>query len=235
MSYLQDFQSVQLLKNEFLKALPGALRHAVLYGSAVSGDYIPDVSDINLMFFIDPANTGLRPPAALLRKARSVLRTTPQVWTLDGLPNLGRTFPVEMSEIADHHKCLLGEDPISGTTVPVEALKIAAHSGLLRVQLKVRQDAWSAHPDRSPYETLYDLIFLTRAVMRIKGVKPARTKLDGLDQFSERFDVLLPTTKILLRVRQGDIPPPGAHEMGGMYDYYSTEVDRVVQAAGEAV
>ncbi|MBI2891155.1 MAG: hypothetical protein HYY13_10280 [Nitrospirae bacterium] len=218
---------------EALVADPSAsVRSFVLFGSGAAGDYIPDRSDVNLAVVL---RSGARPvlPKGWMARATAVARNRLLIWEPEGLDSLGLGYPIEMSELVEIHKVLHGDDVFSGLVVDSRNLRVAVAGQLARLSIELAQERHADSPGRTPERTLYDFVFALRGLLRLGGLKPARRKAESIEQFSQTYDVMLSTTKVFLRVRQGAMDPPGKHEVSGLYDLYSKEVTAVLALAQE--
>jgi predicted nucleotidyltransferase len=82
---------------------------AALYGSAVTGTYAKEVSDINILAAVSSLTAeDLNRTASLGKKKLSSYRITPLVLTVEELENSSDVFPVEYLEIKETMKLLYG-------------------------------------------------------------------------------------------------------------------------------
>lgn len=230
-SLLEVHQHVLRIKDQLVEYLGERLHSAVLFGSAVTGDFLPGVSDVNLLLVLKTGTPLPVLPSKWVRSARKELRASPVVWLEDRVPELPRVFPLEIREIVQFHRCLHGEDPFAQDLVKPDDLARAVRAGLVRLFGELQRNLILDDAERTPFDTLYDFVFLVRGFLRTQGAQPARTKKDSLEQFAERFDTALTTAKVLLGVRDHTLGPPGEHERRQMFGYYLKDVERVMQVA----
>ncbi|MBI2060789.1 MAG: nucleotidyltransferase domain-containing protein [Nitrospirae bacterium] len=228
-SLLEVHQRVLKIKEQLVEQLGEGLRSAILFGSAVTGDFLPGVSDVNLLLAVKSGMKLPLLPSKFVRKLERDLRASPAVWFEDRLPDLPRIFPIEIREIVQFHRCLHGEDPFAQNLVQPEDLNRAVRAGLFRLHSELQKNLILGDAERSPFDTLYDLVFLVRGFLRTQQLQPARAKKDSLEQFAEQFDTALTTAKVLLSVRDHTLGPPGEHEREQMFGYYLRDVERVLE------
>jgi predicted nucleotidyltransferase len=98
-------KAVDVLKEVFSQRLV----MAALYGSAVTGTYAKEVSDINILAAVSSLTAeDLNRTASLGKKKLSSYRITPLVLTVEELENSSDVFPVEYLEIKETMKLLYG-------------------------------------------------------------------------------------------------------------------------------
>jgi len=98
---------LQTLKNTFKENLLSVM----VYGSYVSGDFIPGISDINILILLEKPLTDQ--VAALGKNAHTVMRKyriTPLILTRTEFINSADVFPMEYSDIKARNSVLFGDD-----------------------------------------------------------------------------------------------------------------------------
>jgi predicted nucleotidyltransferase len=111
---ISDF--VQRLK----QAAGENLESVVLYGSAVSGDYDPDYSNVNLLAILkDTSLAKLMEIAPAVESWVNQKRHAPLLITRDELERSADVFAIELMDMKQRHKVLFGADPIASLTIPM--------------------------------------------------------------------------------------------------------------------
>lgn len=119
-------KSAEALGRDLAGTMREELRSVVLYGSVARGEYIPRVSDVNVLILLEDIE-----PAVLRRAAEPVHR-----WTREGVSPMllesreweraSDVFAIELLDMQDAYVVLEGEDPVAGVEVPPDALRIQA-------------------------------------------------------------------------------------------------------------
>jgi len=110
------------------------------YGSLATGDYVPDVSDVNLLLVLESADVEtLRRLGPVLREARRELGVDPFVVTRGELPRVADVFPVKLRAIRLNHLVLAGENPLDGIEVGREHLRLRTEQALRNHLLRLRR------------------------------------------------------------------------------------------------
>lgn len=117
---------------EHLAEVYGAtLRSVILYGSVARGDAVDGSSDINLLIVVEQIRLAdLERVTPLARHWIVEQRCAPMLIGAQEWPRAGDAFAIEVAEMTDHRKVLLGEDPLAGVEVDRAALRSQAEHEL---------------------------------------------------------------------------------------------------------
>jgi predicted nucleotidyltransferase len=121
-------------------AAAGNLKAAILYGSAVSGDFHEKHSDLNVLCIVQ------RAAADDLEHLHTVAEwwtrqgnPAPLVFTFDELVRSADVFSIELLDIKAHHRMLFGEDLFAGLDVPLRLHRLQVERELRTDWLRLRQ------------------------------------------------------------------------------------------------
>jgi predicted nucleotidyltransferase len=110
------------------------------YGSYVSGEFLPGVSDVNILVILsEPDGKGL---AAFGKSAHSLIRRcriTPLVLTRKEFVNSADVFPMEYQDIRGRNIVLVGEDETKSLTLTRENLRHQLEGQLRGTVASLRQ------------------------------------------------------------------------------------------------
>jgi len=116
------------------------LESVVLYGSAARGEYHERQSDLNLLCVLKSAKGS-----DLARVARVVhwwsgqlKEPPPQFFTREELHQSADVFAIELLDIAENHKVLMGSDPVAGFEVPMNLHRVEVEHDLRALLQKLR-------------------------------------------------------------------------------------------------
>jgi predicted nucleotidyltransferase len=129
---------------EFVKrlkaAIPDNLKTVVLYGSAVTGEFRAEHSDLNVLCVVDRAD------AALLENAHGVAEwwmrqgnLAPLIFTVDELRRSADVFAIELLDMKLHHRILYGTDFLDDFEVPLHLHRLQVERELRTAWLRLRQ------------------------------------------------------------------------------------------------
>jgi predicted nucleotidyltransferase len=125
--------------DDTVAALRAALGHnlssVVLYGSAARGDFVPGVSDLNVLIVLDESTPTTHEALA------GVLRSRPQVDAFaigrPGLLRTARAFPAKFAAIRRTGRTVYGPDPLADVPRFPELERFAAEQALRNVRLRL--------------------------------------------------------------------------------------------------
>jgi len=112
------------LLNEFLKRLQEAggtnLQSVILYGSAVTGDYDPEFSNLNLLCTVhETALPKLQTLAPAVEWWTKQGHPTPLMITQEELLHSADVFVIELMDIRRQHRVLFGPDVVATLDIPM--------------------------------------------------------------------------------------------------------------------
>jgi predicted nucleotidyltransferase len=126
---------------ERLKAASGAnVKSVVLYGSAVTGDFLAEHSDLNILCVVERA--GALELEQLHGTAEWWTRQgnpAPLVFTLDELRQTADVFAIELLDMKEKHRMLLGPDFLSDFEVSLRLHRLQVERELRTNWLRLRQ------------------------------------------------------------------------------------------------
>jgi len=122
-----------------LKVADENLRAVILYGSAVSGDYHPEFSDLNILCLTEKLEAAslkkLAPVVAWWQKQR---QPALMLLTVDELRRSADVFAIELYDMKARHRVLFGEDFLSGLEVPMNLHRLQVERELRTSIIKLR-------------------------------------------------------------------------------------------------
>jgi predicted nucleotidyltransferase len=126
--------------NRLKAAIHDSLKTVVLYGSAVTGEFRAEHSDLNVLCVVDRAD------AALLENAHGVAEwwmrqgnLAPLIFTVDELRRSADVFAIELLDMKLHHRILLGTDFLDDFDVPLHLHRLQVERELRTAWLRLRQ------------------------------------------------------------------------------------------------
>src|ERR1044072_8341203 len=125
------------------KLLQGAadkLQSVILYGSAASGSFHPERSDINLLCVLrETSFTALQALAPAFKSWAEQKHAAPLLFSSDELQRSADVFAIEFMDMKEHHKVLLGNDPLPGLHVPLDRHRAQVEYELREKLILLRQ------------------------------------------------------------------------------------------------
>jgi predicted nucleotidyltransferase len=110
-------QTSQALAGDYRKAFGAELISVILYGSAVSGDYLPKKSDLNYLIVLsEDGMERLHLAHGLVARWRKKKVATPLFLTKAYIESSVDTFPIEFINIKRNHLLIFGENVLEKLT-----------------------------------------------------------------------------------------------------------------------
>jgi hypothetical protein len=179
---------------EFVERLQKAagenLESVVLYGSAVTGEYDPGFSNINLLCFLRDASfpklQALSPAVDWWFKAG---HRPPMMITRDELEHSTDVFVIELMDIRQQHKVLFGPDYVGTLDIPMTLHRVQLEYELREKLILLRQHLLLAATDE---EQIWQLLLrslpafatLARHTVIAQGQPVPATKRAAIEQLA---------------------------------------------------
>ena len=176
---------------ELVKRLQNAagdnLKAAVLYGSAVTGEFIAKHSDLNVLCVVGAAGAAqleqLHPVAEWwVREGNRI----PLIFTLDELVRSADVFAIELLDIKRHHRMLFGTDFLEHFEVPMHMHRLQVERELRTGWLRLRQAILVAPRKRKIHlgimlSSISAFCVLFRHALLATGQPEVHTKREAVD------------------------------------------------------
>lgn len=200
---------------EFVDLLRGLsrpeLRSVVLYGSAAAGDYVGDRSDYNLLIIAE--RLGLEDLQALAGPTRRWLESgnpPPMLMTEERLRGSCDVFPIEILDIKDSHRILLGSDVVSDLVVSRENLRLQIEQELKGklIQLRaacLRVGAEGKDLGNLAVNSLSSFLVLARATLRLFSDEVPPQKLAAVEGLARYLTIDVETLRQVTRLKEGSL------------------------------
>jgi predicted nucleotidyltransferase len=236
--------------SEFVKRIREAdgrnIEAIILFGSAVSGDFHPGLSDVNLFCVLRDASFDALERLAPVAKWWSKQNQPSPLWM--GRHELERStdvFTIELLDMKQHHRVLFGEDLLSGLHISTHLHRIQVEYELREKLLLLRRQMFSAAGD---FTRLLDLVMhsspsfatLFRHALIALGDNSPHSRRDAIHALAKRlqFDDSAFDQALDLRERKIDRKKLDVQCLCGRYlsaiDKVATAVDQALDSGASA-
>jgi hypothetical protein len=146
--------------DEFVSRLQKAagqnLQSVVLYGSAATGEFQAEFSNLNLLCLLrDTSFSKLSAIAPVVEWWRKQKHPAPLVMTRDELEHSTDVFSIELLDMQHHHRVLFGEDALTGLRIPLDQHRAQLEYELREKLILLRQRILeTGENDRALWELL---------------------------------------------------------------------------------
>jgi predicted nucleotidyltransferase len=181
-------------------ALADNLYSIVLYGSAARGDFVPGVSDLNILIVLNESTPAAH--VAIAHALRSHANVEPFIVGRPGLLRTARAFPAKVAAIRRTARTVVGSDPLADLPRFPELERFAAEQALRNVRLRLVYNFVKRSADAAAY-TRFVLNFVPaiysacNGVLELEGVGVPRGREAQAALFASTFSV---DTTVLLEL-----------------------------------
>ena len=139
---------------EFVEKARGAaganLQSLILYGSAASGDYHSEFSNVNLFCVVrDSSYAKMQALASVVKWWDKQRQPVPLVMTEEELNRSTDVFTIELLDMKQHHRVLWGDDVLKNLEVPMNIHRVQVEYELREKLLLLRQHLLLADTDEN--------------------------------------------------------------------------------------
>lgn len=183
---------------EFVKRVREAagenLESVILYGSAVSGDFDPEFSNLNLFCVLrDSSFPALQKLASAVRWWDRQKQPPPLIMTRSELESTTDVFTIELMDMQQHHRVLFGEDVLQGLRIPLNLHRVQVEYELREKLILLRQRSLLAsESDRQLWELLLrsvpSLVTLSRHALVALGHAAPTGKRQAVESLSKQVE-----------------------------------------------
>jgi predicted nucleotidyltransferase len=168
------------------------LECVALFGSAASGEFHADFSDINILCVVRdlsaPVLAALAPAINTWTKSKF---PAPLIFSRTELERSTDVFSIEMLDIRQRHRILHGEDIFTSLHVPMDLHRVQLEHNLRTKLLTLRQSYIQAVGDdnrvrRLMLDSVSNFSTLFRHTLIAMGEQPAPGKADNIKKLAER-------------------------------------------------
>ena len=181
------------LVEKLRKVQPLSLRSVILYGSAVTGDFVKKRSDFNVLVIVERLGVPeLRALSSVARRWVKAGNPPPLLFTLERLKQSADVFPIEILDMKAANRVLYGQDVLSRIPVSEENLRHQVESELKGKLIQLREAYLiTGGKPRAVAEvmvrSLASFLVLFRAALRLYRIEAPAKKLDALAALARRI------------------------------------------------
>jgi len=130
--------------DEFVKRIREAgganIESVILFGSAVAGDFHPDLSNLNMFCVLrDASFESLRALSPVVKWWDMQKQPPPQCMTRHELERSTDVFTIELLDMKQQHRVLYGEDVLQGLQIPMDLHRVQVEYELREKLILLRQ------------------------------------------------------------------------------------------------
>ena len=214
-------ERLRMDREKDLKELVGRLQHAVganltsavLYGSAAGQEFHEEHSDLNVLCLLQRLDAGelkkLQPVGLWWwRKGHP----TPLLFTLHELQESADVFAIELLDMKQHHRILLGDDFLKGFEVPMALHRLQVERELRTSVIRLRQAFLRSRGRRAELSELLiasasTFTALFRHALIALGETAPDSRREVLNRLAAKLGFDPASIHAVLNVRDGKLQP----------------------------
>lgn len=227
------------LLQEFVQRLQGAaganLVSVVLYGSALSPDYHPEYSDLNILCVVRDLSAqtlaALVPATGWWTGRKNPM---PLIFGKDELLLGADIYPIELLDMQRRNRLLFGEDLLKEMNIPLNLHRIQVEHDLRTNLLRLRQHYLAASGKSGKIrdlllESVTSFLTLFRHAVIVMGGPPPESRREAVQQLGGKlgFD---PAVFILLMDARAGKADAKSMDVESVFSKYLQGIQAVVQA-----
>ena len=211
------------------------LESIILYGSAASGEYEADYSNINLLVVLkDTSFPSLIALAPVVESWTQQRRPAPMLITRDELERSADVFSIELLDMKRQHRVLHGTDVVASLQIPMVLHRAQLEYELREKLILLRQNLLLAGNDHGRVwelmlRSLPAFATLCRHAVIAQGEPVPATKRDAIEQLAANLAIDASPFLILLDIREHRVDR-GKFKVGELAGQYLAAVEKVTAA-----
>lgn len=207
----------------------------ILYGSAVAGDYVPELSDTNLLCILrDTSFEQLLRIASVVENWTKNKNRTPLVMGIEELRRAADVFSIELLDMQQSYKVVYGEDVLSGLSIPTRFHRVQLEYELREKTILLRQGLIAAAGNQPRMwelllRSLPGFATLFRHALLEFGEPAATSKREAAEKLAARSGCDLKGFLDLLDIREHKHDPK-VTEVNEIFARYLKGIEQVTSA-----
>ena len=228
---------------EFVKRVREAagdnLESVILYGSAASGNFDPEFSDINLFCVLrDAGFDRLAALGTLPKWWHGQKQPMPLIMTRAELESTTDVFTIELLDMKRHHRVLFGDDVLQGLEIPMSLHRVQVEFELRQKLVLLRQRTLLAFKEEQLWELLLQsapsFVTLFRHALIAMGQPAPDDKREVVQQLSKVVGFNPAAVEKVLAVRAHQATRGKATVYGLMGEYLAA-IEQITAAVDKAL
>ncbi len=217
------------------EALGPGLKSVVLFGSAAAGDFVQGVSGHDVLIVADKLGAAeLAALSAPLARWRQTGNPPPQLFTAAELAGSADVFPIELTDMQQSRRVLMGEDPIANIEIDVHHYRLQIERELKKRLLLLRKNylacgGRTADVARLMAASVSTFLVLFRAALRLFDESAPPQKAAALEKLAQHVQFDPQPFHRVLELKHSK-QPPAAGQIESLFAQYLESIERVVQA-----
>jgi hypothetical protein len=211
------------------------LQSVILYGSAATGEFNPEFSNLNLLCILrETSFAHLSSIAPVVEWWHGKKHPAPLITTKEELERSADVFSIELLDIQRHHRVLFGDNPLAGLRIPMHLHRAQVEYELREKLILLRQRLLLvAGKDRDLWDLLLGSLpafgTLLRHALIALGDDSPRSKREAVQALAARIQFDPSALLQLLDIREHKVDRKGL-DVKDVFARYLVAVQQVTAA-----
>lgn len=221
MQELKLTPGIKNLLDEFICGLKDIYKDdlvsVILYGSAASGEFASQHSNLNLLVVLKNTELKVLQKATDLANKPKFKLITPLFVTKEFIATSSDVFAIEFLDMKENYYVLSGEDALKDLTIDMRNLRYQCEHELKSKLIGLQQSFVSLNKNKAAlrnilFRSFTSVIHILRNIIRLKGKQPRYLKEDSINQITQELPInkevwhkILAAKNKQVRIRENEI------------------------------
>lgn len=202
----------------------------ILYGSAVSGEFIEKHSNLNLLVVLHNTNLeNLKGATRFINKFRII---NPLFLTEDYIKRSTDIFPIEFLDIQENYSVLYGKDILKDVDIDIRNLRFQCEQELKAKLISLRQLYLRINKNKTALKdlllrTITSILHISRNVLRLRGKRPPYKKDEILKELAAEFQIDTGVWAKILAAKNKQVKL-GNKDIENLFVNFISELEKIV-------
>lgn len=202
----------------------------VLYGSAASGEFVNQHSNLNVLVVLKNADPDeLIKASGVIKKLGAI---TPLFLTEDYIASSTDVFPIEFLDMQENYFLLYGKDILKDININTGNLRFQCEQELKAKLINLRQACLRLSNKRGElrnllFKSFTSVLHILRNVLRLKGKRVPYLKQEIINEISQQLNIDKTIWEEILAAKLKQIKLSGK-AIGELYVNFVRELEKIV-------
>lgn len=204
-------KTIQKFQNDVRSIFGSELVSIIIYGSAVTEDFVPKKSDVNTLVVLSESGIlNLQPVQKHIRKWRKQRLASPLFLTESYITASLDSFPIEFLNMQAAYSVVQGKDVLAGLSIDQKDLRLQCERELKGKLLQLRQGFIQTGGNKQFMksliaESIVAFVAIFGALLKLKNKDIPCSKKDVIDQTCQQFGLDAHLFSTLFEIRTGAV------------------------------
>lgn len=204
----------------------------IMYGSAVTHEYKPGISDINIAIVLkDNSIKQIAKSMNLQKKWVKIKVSTPFFMTEQYIHNACDTYPIEYLDMRSNYRVLYGEDVLEQLEIKREHIRLQCERELRGAAIHLRRSFVQCAGNNKMLSDLLNasirrLIPVFKGLLALKGHTIPKSKSDIIANVEDSYDLGVSSLSDIFNSDNKNLK----QRYDQLFDAYANDVDKLIKA-----